>query len=77
MSGGTTVTINGTGFSGATAVTLDGLDAAHFEVASSTRITAVTPPHDEGAVRVRVTTPNGSSTQFVTLDAVDIWGSIQ
>ncbi|MEU5853548.1 IPT/TIG domain-containing protein, partial [Saccharopolyspora shandongensis] len=61
-SGGTAVTITGTGFAGATAVTFGGTPAANFTVNSSTQITATTPPHAAGPAQVVVTTPAGSST---------------
>ena len=64
-SGGTTVTLTGTGFTGATAVRFGTTAAASFIVTSSTQITAVTPP-GTGAVNVTVTTSQGTSTQTVT-----------
>lgn len=60
--GGTTVTITGTSFTGATSVTFGGLLASHFVVHSSTSITATAPAHAPGAVDVSVTTSNGSAT---------------
>jgi len=45
---GTNVTINGTLFTGATAVTFGGVTAT-FTVVSGTRITATTPPHCGGS----------------------------
>jgi outer membrane autotransporter protein len=61
VTGGTRVTITGTGFSGATSVNFGGA-AASFTVLSATTITAVTPPHSEATVNVRVTTPRGAAT---------------
>ncbi|GGX78802.1 IPT/TIG domain-containing protein [Streptomyces anandii] len=61
VSGGTTVTVTGTGFTGATAVGFDGIPAASFTVDSATQITAVTPAHAAGAAAVTVTTPGGTS----------------
>lgn len=58
--GGTTVTITGSGFTGATSVTFGGT-AATFTVNNSTSITATSPAHSSGAVDVIVTTPSGSS----------------
>ena len=58
--GGTSVTITGTNFTGATAVTFGGTAATSFTVNSATSITAVTPEHAAGAVDVRVTTPGGT-----------------
>ncbi|MES4890999.1 IPT/TIG domain-containing protein [Streptomyces sp. NPDC096012] len=60
-SGGTTVTLTGTGFTGATAVTFAGVPATSFTLNSATQITAVTPAGAVGAAVVTVTTPGGSS----------------
>ncbi len=60
--GGTAVTITGTNFTGASAVTIGGVAATAFAVASDTTITATTPAHAAGAVDVAVTTPNGADT---------------
>ncbi|GKQ36613.1 hypothetical protein ALMP_31530 [Streptomyces sp. A012304] len=60
-SGGTTVTLTGTAFTGATAVRFGGVPATSFTVISATQITAVTPPHTAGAAAVTVTTPGGTS----------------
>jgi hypothetical protein len=59
-SGGTTVTLTGTGLSGATAVTFGGTLATGFTVNSATQITA-TAPAGTGTVDVRVTTAGGTS----------------
>ena len=58
-SGGVTVTINGTNFTGATGVTFGGTNAASFTVVSATQITAVTPARTAGAITVDVITPGG------------------
>jgi hypothetical protein len=58
-SGGVTVTINGTNFTGATGVTFGGTNATSFTVVSATQITAVTPVRVAGAVTVDVITPGG------------------
>ncbi|KAB8066534.1 IPT/TIG domain-containing protein [Janthinobacterium violaceinigrum] len=58
--GGATVTISGTNFSGATAVTFGGAAASGFTVNSATQITATAPP-GAGTVDVRVTTAGGTS----------------
>ncbi len=60
-SGGTAITIIGTGFTGTTSVTV-GFAVATFTVISSTQINAVTPAGAAGAQNVVVTTPNGSAT---------------
>jgi hypothetical protein len=58
----TPVTITGTNFSGATAVSFGGNSAA-FSVSSPTQITATAPASSStGAVDVTVTTPGGTST---------------
>ncbi|MDV6228564.1 Calx-beta domain-containing protein [Nitratireductor aquimarinus] len=61
--GGTSVTITGTNFTGATAVTFGGTAAASFTVNSSTTISAVTPAGTAGAVDVAVTTAGGTDTE--------------
>ena len=58
--GGTSVTITGTGFTGATGVSFGGTAAASFTVNSSTQITATTAA-GSGTVDVTVTTANGTS----------------
>ncbi len=62
LAGGTTVTLTGTGFTGATAVRFGATPAASFTVGSATRITAVTPPGAAGAVDVTVVTPGGAAS---------------
>jgi hypothetical protein len=56
----TTVTITGTNFTGATAVSFGGTPAASFTVNSATSITAVVGAGASG--NVSVTTPNGAGT---------------
>ncbi len=60
-SGGTSVAINGSQFTGATAVYFGATPATSFVVNSDVLITAVTPPHSPGTVAVRVTTPSGTN----------------
>ena len=59
--GGTSVTISGRNFTGATAVKFGSTDAASFEVNSENAITAIAPA-GTGTVDVTVTTPEGTST---------------
>ena len=61
-SGGTSVTITGTGFSGATGVTIGGVAATGVTVVSATSITATTPAGSAGLVNVAVTTGSGTGT---------------
>jgi hypothetical protein len=59
--GGTNVTILGTGFAGATAVSFGATSAASFTVQSAFSITAVSPPGTRGKVDVTVSSPAGTS----------------
>ncbi len=73
-SGGTSVTISGSGFTSATVVGFGGLPAASFSVVSDSEITAVAPAAPAGVSDVQVITPAGgsattSSDQF-TFDPV-------
>jgi hypothetical protein len=58
--GGTHVTIQGTGFTGASGVSF-GDAAASFTVVSTTQITAIAPAQAVGSVDIVVTTPSGAS----------------
>ncbi|WP_170990166.1 IPT/TIG domain-containing protein, partial [Aquamicrobium sp. LC103] len=60
--GGTSVTISGTNFTGATAVNFGGEPVFSFVVDSATQITANTSPHAQGPVDVEVVAPGGSVT---------------
>ena len=60
-SGGTSVTITGHDFTGATAVSFGGVAAPSFTVKSDTSVTAVAPAGAAGSVDVTVTTPAGQS----------------
>ncbi len=60
-SGGTTVTITGTGFTGATGVDFGSTPGTGVTVVSPTQITAVSPPGTVGSVPVTVITPGGTS----------------
>ena len=59
--GGTTVTITGFLFTGATGVSFGGTPAASFTVDSDTQITAVTPAHADGTFDVTVANADGTS----------------
>jgi alpha-tubulin suppressor-like RCC1 family protein len=59
--GGTSVTITGTNFAGATAVKFGSSNATSFTVKSETEIVATSPSHPGGFVEVTVSTPNGTS----------------
>jgi hypothetical protein len=65
---GATVTIAGTGFTGATAVKFNGLDATSFSVVSDTQLTAVVPLYATSGA-LTLTTPAGTivSTTNVTV----------
>lgn len=62
-SGGTGVTVTGSGFSGATSLSFDGIPATSLNVVGSTTATAVTPAHATGAVDVEITTPSGTGAK--------------
>ncbi|GAX56518.1 IPT/TIG domain-containing protein [Streptomyces olivochromogenes] len=64
VSGGTTVTLTGTGLTGATAVTFGSNAATTYTVNSATQITAVAPA-GTGAVSVTVTAPGGTSNTVI------------
>jgi IPT/TIG domain len=59
--GGTSVTISGTGFATGATVTFGGTAATNVNVLGSTTITAVAPAHASGAVNVVVTNPGGQT----------------
>jgi hypothetical protein len=60
--GRTTVTLAGSGLSGATELRFGGTDASSFHVTSATTITAISPARPAGPVNVTVTTAVGSAT---------------
>jgi sugar lactone lactonase YvrE len=60
-SGGTTVTITGVGFTGATAVDFGAGNPASYTVNADNQITATAPEGSTGTVDVTVTTPVGTS----------------
>jgi plastocyanin len=61
VAGGSSVTITGTNFTGATAVKFGSASATSFKVNSATSITAVSPAESAGTVNVTVATPTGTS----------------
>jgi hypothetical protein len=64
VSGGTAVTITGTGFASGATVTFGGAAASGVSVVSAASITATTPAHAEGAVDVVVRNADGQSGQL-------------
>ena len=59
--GGQDLTITGTGFTGATSVRFGNKNASNHQVESDTQITATTPAHAAGSVKVTVAGPDGKS----------------
>jgi hypothetical protein len=53
-SGGTTVTVSGTGFLGANSVIFGGISGTNMTVLSDSQLRVITPPHSAGAVHVVV-----------------------
>lgn len=64
--GGTTVTITGTGLTGATSVGFGSTSRATPTAVTDTRLNAVAPPGPTGTVPVTVTTPAGTSAASST-----------
>jgi hypothetical protein len=60
--GGTTVTIFGSNFTGASAISFGSVAAAYFTVTSDIQITAVAPAQAAGTYDITVTTPSGTSS---------------
>ena len=71
--GGTSVTITGTGFTGATAVKFGSTAASSFTVNSATQITATSPAGTAGAVDITVTTPGGTSADRAPPTSTPTW----
>ena len=77
--GGQQVTLTGTAFTGASAVTFGTVPAPSFTVNSDTSITATDPAQSDGRVDITVTTPAGTSVasnsdQFTYIDPPLITG---
>jgi hypothetical protein len=64
---GSTVTISGTNFIGATAVSFGGTAAASFTVVNATTITAVVPANASGTINVTTPAGTGTSTSSFTI----------
>jgi hypothetical protein len=62
LAAGQSVTITGTDFTGATAVTIGGAAATAWTVVNATTITATTPAGPAGTASVLVTTPGGTNS---------------
>jgi hypothetical protein len=71
---GTVVTISGTNFTGATAVSFNTIGAANFVVNSGTQITATVPGATTGRIRVTSTGTATSTTDFVVIQPPRIIG---
>ena len=63
VSGGTTVTLTGTNFSGATQVVFGTVAGTGLTVVNATTITVVSPAEAAGAHNIQVTTPSGTSAK--------------
>lgn len=79
VGGGAVIFINGTGFTGATAVSFGANPAVSFTVNSDNDIQAVVPAGAAGTVDIRVTTPGGTSAittadQFTYYPPVTVTG---
>src|SRR2546423_12274960 len=61
ITGGTAVTLYGTGFRAGATVTFDGTPATDVRLITSTWITAIAPAHPAGEVDVVVANPDGRS----------------
>lgn len=59
--GGTRITITGTGFSGVTGVTFSGTPGTDVSVVSATQLSVTSPAHAAGLVHVNVTNAAGTS----------------
>jgi hypothetical protein len=74
--GGTSVTVSGSGFTGASAVYFGSVAAASFTVVSDTQITATTPAEPAGTVDVIVQTPAGGASSTSSHDLFTFVGPV-
>jgi len=72
--GGTPITITGTGFTPGSTVNVGGTPATGVTVVNPTTITATTPPGVPGGAPVTVTTPNGTGTGTFTYRTITATG---
>lgn len=82
VTGGSSVTITGTDFTGATSVTIGGAAATSVVVVDATTITCKTPTGSEGVASVLVTNPSGTNGAnalyiFVPKDARPLYVYLQ
>lgn len=75
ITGGTTVTLVGTGFTGATSVSFGSVPGTGLSVTSDGELSVVTPAAGAGAVDVTVTTPAGAWTARKAFTYFDPAGS--
>jgi hypothetical protein len=61
VAGGDTVTVTGSGFTGAIGVSFGTVAASNLVVANDNQLTVTSPPAAAGTVHVSVTTPAGTS----------------
>ena len=79
--GGTTVTLAGTGFVAGATVTFDGLAATSVTVVSDTQIVAVAPAHAPGTVAIAVANADGGAAtlaggyEYLAVVPVDLAGT--
>lgn len=78
--GGTSITLTGTGFqdnsAGTPTITLDGVAATGISVVSDTSITCTTPAGSSGEVDVQVSNANGSATLSNGFEYIEISASL-
>ncbi len=68
VTGGTTISVKGTGFTSGTTVQFGSTPATSVTVLSSTSLKVVTPPGSPGLVDVTVTNPDGTTSPVVNGD---------